>query len=45
MHTKKAKQIGFVPKISLKEGIDKTINWFLKKNLRNKRYNSFTEKI
>ncbi len=45
MDTKKAKQIGFVPKISLKEGIDKTINWFLNKNLRNKRYNSFTEKI
>ena len=42
---KKAKDIGFIPKITLKEGIDKTINWFLKSNIKNKRYNSFTEKI
>ena len=45
MDTKKAKDIGFIPKITLKEGIDKTINWFLKSNIKNKRYNSFTEKI
>jgi GDP-L-fucose synthase len=44
MDLTKAKAIGFSPKISLREGIEKTIKWFLKNEFKNKRYNSFTEK-
>jgi GDP-L-fucose synthase len=45
MDTTKAKSLGFVPKTSLSNGIQKTIKWFLKNKSKNKKYNSFTEKI
>jgi GDP-L-fucose synthase len=44
MDLTKARAIGFNPKISLREGIEKTVEWFLKNKFKNKRYNSFTEK-
>lgn len=45
MDTTKAKSLGFIPKTSLSEGIQKTIKWFLENKSKNKKYNSFTEKI
>ncbi len=45
MNIGKAKKIGFTPKTSLDVGIKKTIEWFTNSKSKNKRYNSFTEKI
>ena len=45
MDIKKAMNIGFKTKISLRDGINKTIEWFIKSKVKNVRYNSFTEKI
>tara|TARA_X000000950_G_scaffold288195_1_gene403821 strand:+ start:2073 stop:3074 length:1002 start_codon:yes stop_codon:yes gene_type:complete len=45
MDIKKAMNIGFKTKISLRDGINKTIEWFIKSKVKNIRYNSFTEKI
>ena len=38
-----AKKIGFNPKITLKDGIKLTMDWFLNSK-QYRRYNSFTEK-
>ena len=43
MDITKAKKIGFNPKITLKDGIKLTMNWFLNSK-QYRRYNSFTEK-
>ena len=45
MDIKKATDIGFKPKTSLRDGINKTIEWFINSKVKNIRYNSFTEKI
>lgn len=46
MDTKRAESIDIRPKVSLKDGIKETINWYLEnKNEVNKRYNAFTEKV
>lgn len=45
MDIKKATDIGFKPKTSLRDGINKTIEWFINSKVKNRRYNSFTEKI
>jgi GDP-L-fucose synthase len=45
MDISRAKSIGFIPSISLKEGIKETMEWYLKnKSASNNRYNVFTEK-
>lgn len=45
MDTTRARSIGFQPKISLKEGLKETINWFLKnRKIIDRRYNVFHEK-
>ena len=43
MDITKAKKIGFNPKITLKDGIKLTMDWFLNSK-QYRRYNSFTEK-
>jgi len=45
MDITRAKSFGFKPSISLSEGIQETIQWFLKNKSKDKKYNSFTEKI
>lgn len=45
MDTKRAQSIGFKPQVSLKDGIQETIDWFLKnRSIIDKRYNVFREK-
>lgn len=45
MDIKKATKIGFKPTTNLNDGIKKTIQWYLKNQSKDNRYNSFTEKI
>ena len=45
MDIKKATKIGFKPTTNLSDGIGKTIQWYLKNQSKDNRYNSFTEKI
>jgi len=44
MDITRAKTIGFVPQVSIEQGIKETMDWYLKnKNIVDKRYNVFTE--
>jgi dTDP-D-glucose 4,6-dehydratase len=44
MDTTKAQQIGFKCEVSIENGIEKTINWYLKnQDYSDKKYNSFKD--
>ena len=46
MCTERASSIGIESKVSLKEGINNTINWYINnKDDVNLRYNAFTDKV
>lgn len=44
MDTSRAKTYGFIPQISIEDGIKETINWYINnRSVINKRYNAFTD--